>query len=136
MLTHIKHLLERNAYTIAIVFTIFISITSLVSLKGMKTISIGIHNFDKLAHFISYFLLTLSWFYATQHHVSKARLQKFLVVILIVYGIIIEAIQGGMTTHRQADIFDILANSIGVLLAAALLIIFKKVAYITFYLLN
>jgi len=120
MLMDIKALLERSAYTLAIALTIFIAITSLVSFKEMKTIAIGISNFDKIVHFLSYFLLTLSWFFATQEIIKKAKHKVILLAGLISYGIIIEALQGGMTTHRQADFYDILANSIGVFLAAIL----------------
>ncbi len=120
MLMPIKNLLARNAIIIAIALTIFITIASLASLRGLKTISINISNFDKIVHFTSYFLLTLSWFFATQHTIKKTTSKAILIGILISYGIIIEALQGGMTTHRQADFYDILANSIGVLLAATL----------------
>ena len=119
MLMHIKHLLARNAYSVAIAFTIFIGIISLVSFKGIPTISFRVSNFDKIVHFTLYFLLTISWFFATQQRIKKAKQKKLLIVILILYGIIIEAIQGGLTTDRQADIYDVLANSIGVFLAAA-----------------
>ena len=38
-----------------------------------------------------------------------------LIALLVDYfGIIIEALQEGLTTYRQADIYDILANSLGV----------------------
>jgi len=120
MLMDIKALLARRAYTFAIALTIFITITSLVSLKGMKPISIGISNFDKIVHFSFYFLLGLSWFFATQKIITTGKLKIMLIAGLISYGIIIEALQGGITTHRQADFYDILANSIGVLLAAFL----------------
>ena len=120
MLMPIKNLLARNANFIAIALTIFITIVSLVSLRGFKTISINISNFDKIVHFTSYFLLTLSWFFATQYTIKKTTSKAILIGIIISYGIIIEALQGGMTTHRQADFYDILANSIGVLLAATL----------------
>ncbi len=116
----IKKLLAHNAYTIAIALTIFIAITSLVSLKGIKTVSLGISNFDKIVHFTSYFLLTLSWFFAMQTLWKNRKTKIILIVSLISYGIIIEALQGGMTTHRQADVFDILANSLGVLQATFL----------------
>ncbi len=116
----IKKLLAHNAYTIAIALTIFIAITSLVSLKGIKTVSLGISNFDKIVHFTSYFLLTLSWFFAMQTLLKNRKTKIILIVSLISYGIIIEALQGGMTTHRQADVLDILANSLGVLLATFL----------------
>ncbi len=116
----IKKLLAHNAYTIAIALTIFIAITSLVSLKGIKTVSLDISNFDKIVHFTSYFLLTLSWFFAMQTLLKNRKTKIILIVSLISYGIIIEALQGGMTTHRQADVLDILANSLGVLLATFL----------------
>jgi len=120
MLMPIKHLLERRAYAIAVTFTIFIAIASLASLNDMKSLKISISNFDKFLHLLSYFILTLSWFFATQGHAKKVRIQKYLIIILITYGIILEAIQGVMTTHRQADIYDILANAFGVILGAAL----------------
>ncbi len=120
MLMDIKTLLARRAYAIAIAFTIFITVTSLISLKGLKTVSISINNFDKIVHFTSYFILTLSWFFATQALTKKRKNKIILVLSLISYGIIIEALQGSMTTHRQADIYDILANSIGVILATIL----------------
>ena len=77
----IKNLLARNANFIAIALTIFIAIVSLISLKGIKTISINISNFDKIIHFTSYFLLTLSWFFATQHTIKKTTSKTILVGI-------------------------------------------------------
>lgn len=120
MLTHIKNLLARNAYVIAITFTIFLTVSSLVSLSGIKTISISIANFDKIVHFLLYFVLTLTWFFATQHQLKTKKEKLILSIALIGYGIIIEALQGGMTTHRQADFYDILANAAGVLIATTL----------------
>ena len=92
MLMPIKNLLARNANIIAIALTIFITIASLVSLRGFKTISINISNFDKIIHFTSYFLLTLSWFFATQHTIKKTSSKVILIGVLIAYGIIIEVI--------------------------------------------
>jgi len=120
MLKRIKHLLEHNAYLIAIALTLFIGITSLVSFSGIKTMSIKINNFDKIVHFGFYFLLTLSWLFATRNSFKNFISKSVLILIMISYGIIIEAFQGALTTHRQADIYDVLANSIGVLLATSM----------------
>jgi VanZ family protein len=119
----IKKLLDRKAYTIAILITAFVTISSLVSLKGISSLSIKISHFDKIVHAISYFILALSWFFATQNDFKKKNFKVLLILLLISFGIIIEALQGGLTTYRQADFYDILANSIGVLVAA---IFFKK----------
>ena len=114
----IKKLLERNAYTIAIIITFFIIISSLISLKKISTFSIRISHFDKIVHGISYFILTLSWFFATQNEFKKNSFKKILVILLVLFGIIIEVLQGGLTTYRSADFFDVLANSLGIFLAA------------------
>jgi len=114
----IKKLLERNAYTIAILITVFVTISSLISLKGISSLSIKISHFDKIMHAISYFILALSWFFATQNDLKKKNFKVKLILLLISFGIIIEAIQGGMTTYRQADFYDILANTLGILTAA------------------
>jgi len=119
----IKKLLERNAYLIAITLTILITISSLISLSGIGIHGIKIKNSDKIVHLLSYFILTLSWFYATQHNFKKTLHKTILIFLLILFGIIIEALQDGLTTYRQADFYDVLANSTGIFLAVA---IFKK----------
>ena len=111
MLRLIKRLLERNAFAIAIFLTLFITFISLVSLKGMTQIKM--ENSDKIGHLLAYFLLSLSWFFAL-----KNKFNNFLIIILLIlYGIIIEVLQEVLTVHRQADFKDVLANSIGVILA-------------------
>ncbi|MGB5363721.1 MAG: VanZ family protein [Aureibaculum sp.] len=111
MLRLIKRLLERNAYTIAVFFTLFITFISLVSLKGMTQIKM--ENSDKLGHFLAYFLLSLSWFSALKNKFNN----NLIIILLISYGIIIEVLQEVLTVHRQADFKDVLANSMGVILA-------------------
>ena len=114
MLKPIKKLLERNALKIAILLALIITFLSLVSVKGVNPIRV--ENSDKLGHLIAYFVLSLSWFFA-----NKGRFKWPLVAtLLILYGIILEVLQEILTTHRQADLYDILANSTGVILAAIL----------------
>lgn len=122
MLMHIKKLLERNALLIAVFFTIFITIISLVSFKGIPHIKVS--NSDKFGHFLAYLLLSLSWLYALKDLPLKKNNIYIIVFLLISYGIIIEVLQGILTTYRQADFYDIIANSAGVFFAA---ILFKKI---------
>jgi len=122
MLMPIRKLLERSALPIAIFLTIFITAISLISLKGVHLIKVS--NSDKFGHFIAYFLLSLSWLYALKGIIQKKNKKYILIFILISYGIIIEVLQGVLTTYRQADFYDIIANSAGVLFAA---ILFRKI---------
>ena len=117
----IKKLLERNALYIAIFITILIALLSLVSLKNVHVIKVS-HS-DKYGHFIAYFVLSLSWFYF--NNTSKKKYKKYIIGIFIIsYGMILEVLQGLLTTYRQADVYDFLANSAGVILAV---ILFKKI---------
>lgn len=115
MLKLIKKLLERNAFVLAVLLSLFIAFVSLVSLKGV--VQVKIDNSDKYGHFIAYTLLGLSWFYALRNNSIKKVL---IIIFLVVYGIVLEGLQELLTLHRQADIYDVLANTTGILIAAFL----------------
>lgn len=68
--------------------------------------------FDKVRHFIAYFIL-MFWF-AQLYKISKSRLFYF--VFFIVMGVILEILQG-MGGVRYFEYNDMLANSLGVMLA-------------------
>lgn len=120
MLKPIKNLLERNAYTIAIGLTILIIVLSLASISSVGVKIINVKNSDKLAHSISYFILSLSWFFATRNQYNTLKHKALLIGLLIIFGIIIEALQEGLTTYREADLNDVLANSVGIIAAVIL----------------
>lgn len=122
MLMPIKKLLERNALSIAVVLTVFIAAVSLISLKGVQVIKVN--NSDKYGHFFAYFLLSLSWLVVAAKHPQKKIKNYIIAFIIISYGIIIEVLQNILTTYRQADFYDVIANSAGVFFAV---IIFKKI---------
>lgn len=116
----IKHLLERNALSVAITITILIAVVSLISLGsfGLKLGLSKVENSDKFGHAIAYFVLAIVWFYALKFHEKPFKQKIIIIALLIIYGIILEALQDGLTTYRTGDYVDVIANSIGVLLAA------------------
>lgn len=120
----IKRLLERNALSIAVLFTIVIALLSLVSLKGVHLIKTS--NSDKLGHFIAYFLLCISWLNAAKFFPFIKYKTVLIILFLISYGIILEVLQDVLTTYRQADLFDIISNSAGVIFAVILYNLLKK----------
>ncbi|MFD2908975.1 VanZ family protein [Flavobacterium ardleyense] len=116
----IRHLSERNLFSLAVLWAIAITVASLVSLNGMPNVEVPVN--DKTVHFIFYFVFTLLWYFALKKKI-KNRLLKFLIVgVAIIYGIIIEVLQGVLTQNRQADIYDALANSGGALLALLVIV--------------
>ena len=118
----IKKLLERNALRIAVFLTLSITVLSLVSIKGVHVIKVS--NSDKYGHFFAYLLLSLSWLYASKNYPQKNIKTYIIIILLISYGIIIEVLQSALTTYRQADLYDVIANSAGVLFAV---ILFRKI---------
>ena len=124
MLKAIKSLLENNAIYIAIFFTISILFGSLVKPEFIVVESISVS--DKTHHFIAYFLLTLSWLYAFFKKEKFQENVKYLILGCFIFGIIIEILQGVITSYRTASYLDIIANTLGVLLATVIFHVFEK----------
>ena len=70
---------------------------------------------DKLYHLVAYFLLTIFWFYGLKSSEIPGK-TIYIVFGCIAFGIIIEALQGKLTTSRVGDFLDIVANIIGVVI--------------------
>jgi len=121
MLKRIKTLLERNSYLIAIGITITIAYLSLGKPIHFKP-PIEITFLDKIFHSTAYFVLTLSWLFALR----KNKKKNYVVIALFLYGILMEFLQGWLTKNRQQDVYDVIANSFGILLAVLLFEYFFK----------
>lgn len=110
-----RHLSERNLFAFALIWTIAITIASLVSLNNMPKVEVPGN--DKTIHFIFYFVFTLLWYFALEKKIKKELLKFIIVCAAIIFGIIIEVLQSVLTQNRQADVFDALANSGGAFVA-------------------
>jgi len=85
-----------------------VALTLAVSL-GPPALDEGTGHADKLAHLAGYAVLMFWW---TQLVVER---RWKLAVAIVLFGISIELLQG-LTPARQPDLFDVLANTSGVLL--------------------
>ena len=85
---------------------------------------IGISGADKYVHVTLYFVFTTlwSWHLKTRNPIVFFSLIKVLIASII-YGSLIEIAQGVFTTTRKADILDVLANTLGSMLAVALIFV-------------
>ena len=124
MLKPINSLLENNAIYIAVFFTICILFGSLVKSEFIVVESISVS--DKTYHLIAYFLLMLSWLYAFFKREKFEENVKYIILGCFIFGIIIEILQGVITSYRTASYLDIVANTIGVLLAVVIFHVFEK----------
>jgi VanZ family protein len=118
--------LERNYFFyIAVILTIVITTGSLISYNRNPVIAT--HISDKSVHVFGYFLLTLSWLLTYKFKAKQLKFNVLISLIVFVYGIIIEALQGTLTNNRQLDFYDIFANLIGIIVAFVFFnIVFQK----------
>ncbi|MDO9260601.1 MAG: VanZ family protein, partial [Flavobacteriaceae bacterium] len=68
-------------------------------------------------------LLCFNWFLALS--LRKVNFLKSTLIILCIffYGIIIEVLQEILTTKREADIYDVIANTMGILIGFRIFIL-------------
>ena len=95
-----------------------ITLLSLFSFSGIDTTTvITIPHMDKIIHFTFYLVfVVLGFFFYGERFKKRSQLKKVIfsiVIIAIIYGMLIEVLQYVMPYDREADFFDILANSIG-----------------------
>jgi len=119
--------LKKKALAISIIYTLAISYASLVKLNNVP--DIGVSFGDKIFHFIAYSLLAFLWYssflYNFRYKEKKAIIYS--AVISIIFGIIIEVLQDVLTVYRSMDIYDVFANSSGVLLTVVVLVLKKNI---------
>ena len=118
----------KLALLLAIVYTIALTLASLIQLGDL---SVGAFSpTDKMLHLGANFVLALVWmlFYLLKMEQKQNYISAFIVisVLVIFFGMLIEVLQGALTTYRQPDWADVVANSIGVLIALFLSIFFQK----------
>lgn len=108
--------MERNYFLIiALFFTVLIAWGSFLSSDDFETVTFNVY--DKFVHVGGYGVLGLSWFLAIRPNIRDLKSNGLLILSVTLYGIIIEVLQGALSTHRKADLSDILANFVGVMLA-------------------
>lgn len=110
--------------------SLFIIVTVLLCLPGSDLpggwFSAHIPQFDKLVHIGLFTALCLSISYPIRYsNQDKTRQRQYLLLIAlggIVYGTVMELVQKYWVTGRSFEIYDILADSMGCLLALGICI--------------
>jgi VanZ family protein len=79
---------------------------------------------DKLYHGIAYSTLAICWLFSFY---KRPKAKYIIVILCILYGILLEVLQGTLTNYRTADYFDMLANLLGVLVGLTIFnLVLKK----------
>lgn len=80
---------------------------------------------DKVVHFLMYFIFSMLFSWAIKTELNYKRL-FFIIPVTIGWGILMEIMQLEMHLGRSFDLYDILANSIGVFVGILLYILTSR----------
>src|SRR5690554_4808253 len=108
---------NKTILALAVVYTCAITVLFLMPPPELPKVDLP-GGTDKIVHLLIHFLLVFFWqLYSFRQ--NNYRLQRKQVVFILagslLYGIIIELLQGYLTVSRRHDLFDVLANFGGAL---------------------
>jgi VanZ family protein len=118
--------LKTYFFVITILYSMALTIVCLIDLNGVIEVKISFG--DKIFHLLAYVVLTVLWYYTFFYNLksNKGKALIYAVVISIIFGIVIEVLQGTVTAYRSSDIIDVFANSFGAILAAVVIAVKNK----------
>ncbi|WP_273272621.1 VanZ family protein [Maribacter polysiphoniae] len=110
---------KRHLFAILFIgWMVFVTFSSLYSFEGDDLPTFSIPYADKIVHFTFYFVAVIlgSLYFLSLNNPWAKTLVKIikLALLLVVFGMVIEVIQGTLTVNRSGDVFDAMANSTGV----------------------
>jgi VanZ family protein len=91
---------------------VFLLLLFLAAYAGLTTLQLGEYVNDKVLHYITFFLLTIV-FYWVVDTTRRRTLHMTLVVCTLVLGVGSEFLQSFLPNDRDFDIWDIVANVVG-----------------------
>jgi VanZ family protein len=115
---------------IAISYTLLITAALLTPITGAPKIEIPFA--DKIVHLIinaGLFVVWASYVFSGKTKTTKTYTLPLLFVCTLLYGILIEVIQGSFIPTRGADFFDVVANVCGLILGFFAVKLTKKFIY-------
>ena len=115
---------------IAIAYTLLITAALLTPITGAPKIEIPFA--DKMVHLIinaGLFVVWASYVFSGKTKTSKTYTLPLLFVCTLLYGILIEVVQGSFIPTRGADFFDVVANVCGLILGFFAVKLTKKFIY-------
>lgn len=126
MLLSLKSFLKYNWPSI--LWAAFILVICLMSHRHVPRVTIP--HFDKVVHCSLYFILGVLTFYGWTRQKKFPALRANTVIkvilLLMLYGLTIEILQGTLTPDRSFDLWDELANSTGAIAGVWLAKVFYR----------
>lgn len=116
-------MLKTYALITTLIYSAALTLVCLVPLNGVIKVNITLG--DKIFHAVTYMILSFLWYLTFYYNLnsSKTKALMYAMLVSITFGIIIEILQGTVTAYRSADINDVIANTIGVLIMSVVIVI-------------
>ncbi len=111
---------KKSLFFFAVIWTVLITILSLITVEGMKS-DIALAHKDKIVHFVFYFIFVLFWFSVKKTGSNLKKISRTVFLWAVGYGMLMELLQNLLTDNRTADVLDVLANTLGALVALLLI---------------
>lgn len=109
-------MLKKRLFYGAFLWTVIVTVLSLVSFRRAPKIILSLGVSDKAVHFVFYSVFVLLWgLYVLSIKRLQSRTFFYLFLLAITYGGCMEICQELFTERRKADWYDMLANAIGAL---------------------
>ena len=107
-------------------YTIALAVVCLIKINNLP--EIGVSFADKIFHLLAYSVLAFLWFSSLFYtlNLEKNKALLYAALFSVIFGIIIEILQGVLTKFRSADFYDVMANTLGVFLTAMIIFITVK----------
>jgi VanZ family protein len=114
-----------KAFRISLLLAVTILILSVMPVPQMPKIEVKAG--DKIGHFLAYVVLSFTVFFEIARKfrwsINYRRWLSRAVLICILYGVVMECLQASSLFNRHFDIYDMLANTIGVVTGSTLFIL-------------
>lgn len=112
-------MVKKNILSIIVALVIlYLSLANSQSFDDVPFLNIPY--FDKIAHFLMYFGLMSVIVFEHRNEITGRAQVSLIGLIPFLYGILMEMLQLTITASRSGNIFDVIANSAGIIVAALL----------------
>ncbi len=123
-----KHLLvlKKSVFGVATFWTLSIAFLCLAKFNDLP--NFGVSGMDKYVHFTFHFVFTMLWsvYFSLAFNKIEGKLLSKILLASLLYGIALEFLQNEFTATRKADVYDVIANFTGALVATIVMIAFSK----------
>lgn len=116
-----------NKYKYTLLLSLIILYLSLKDANELNKVQfLDIPNFDKFVHFCMYFALMSVAIFETRKSPGRSPSLLLLALYPFLFGVIMEILQKTITTTRSASIFDVIFNTIGILISVLIWILILR----------